>query len=129
MANKYEIMTVPGSDVIAGSQKSIKIVKRMAFTAEIHLRVQAQIEQRAHTLWCAGGCQHNNALNDWLQAEREILREFIQSHANRHLLPKSLRLRISGGATRSKPQHRLLEPGRSIVATRQQTTSAPAVFH
>ena len=34
--------------------------------------LRAQIEIRAHHLWQADGGRHGNALNHWLQAEREI---------------------------------------------------------
>jgi catalase len=35
--------------------------------------LRAQIELRAHHLWQADGGRHGNALNHWLQAEREIM--------------------------------------------------------
>jgi hypothetical protein len=52
--------------------------KRMVgFTSGEHLGVQEQIERRARELWCAGGCRLGTALNDWLQAEREVLEQFM----------------------------------------------------
>ena len=48
-----------------------------AFTVADHLKVQTEIEQRAHELWLAGGSRSNTALNNWLRAEREVLEDFI----------------------------------------------------
>ncbi len=62
------------------------IVEQVIFTAREHLGAQEQIERRAHELWCAGGCRHDTALKDWLQAEREILEQFIWAYARRHAL-------------------------------------------
>jgi hypothetical protein len=49
------------------------------FTIEEHLRVQREIEERAHRFWFAKGCALKNALNDWLKAEAEVLAEFAKS--------------------------------------------------
>jgi hypothetical protein len=49
------------------------------FTIEEHLRVQQEIEERAHRFWFANGCAQNSALNDWLKAENELLAEFIKT--------------------------------------------------
>jgi hypothetical protein len=48
-----------------------------SFTVEDHLWVQKEIEHRAYELWLAGGCRQMAGLNDWLQAEREILEKFL----------------------------------------------------
>src|SRR5579862_6403771 len=40
------------------------IAESVVFTAEEHLKAQQQIEQRAHALWCAGGCREGGALNN-----------------------------------------------------------------
>lgn len=32
------------------------------------------IEKRAYELWLVGGCRHGNDLEDWLQAEREVMK-------------------------------------------------------
>ena len=48
------------------------------FTVADHLKVQMQIERRAHELWLAGGSHQDTALDNWLNAEREVLEEFIQ---------------------------------------------------
>jgi len=48
------------------------------FTAEEHVRVQEQIEQRARELWRQRGERSNNPLNDWLQAEGEVVARFIR---------------------------------------------------
>jgi hypothetical protein len=41
-----------------------------------------QIERRAHELWLAGGSHLDTALDNWLNAEREVLEEFIQAYKN-----------------------------------------------
>ena len=51
-----------------------------AFTVADHLKVQMEIEQRAHELWLAGGSRQDTALDNWLNAEREVLEEFIQAY-------------------------------------------------
>ncbi len=51
------------------------------FTVYDHLRVQQQIEERAHELWHAGGCCDQSAMSDWLQAEREVLEQFVLAYA------------------------------------------------
>src|SRR5258706_6966483 len=61
----------------------------VVFTSGEHLGVQEQIERRARELWCAGGCRHGTALNDWLRAEREVLEQFIGACARRHSFPQS----------------------------------------
>jgi Protein of unknown function (DUF2934) len=55
-----------------------KIVEGVVFRVEEHFRVQQQIERRANELWRAGGCRHDTALNDWLQAEGEVVEQFIR---------------------------------------------------
>ena len=50
-----------------------------SFTIEEHLRVQMEIEERAHRFWLAKGCVLKNALDDWLKAEAEVLAEFAKS--------------------------------------------------
>jgi hypothetical protein len=47
------------------------------FTMEEHLRLQRQIEERAHQLWQAHGGDRGNPLDDWLKAENKVLVEFI----------------------------------------------------
>jgi DUF2934 family protein len=98
--------------------------KRMVgFTSGEHLGVQEQIERRARELWCAGGFRHG-ALNDWLRAEREVLEQFIRVCVRRHSLPQS-----SVGVARSKPETRILKPGRTVTVSHLQSTSALATFH
>jgi hypothetical protein len=65
------------------------IVERVIFTAEEHREVQQQIERRARELWCAAGRRRGNASNDWLQAEREVLEQFIWAYARRNALEQS----------------------------------------
>jgi hypothetical protein len=51
--------------------------KAPVFTVADHLNVQMEIEQRAHELWLAGGSRQDTALDNWLNAEREVLEDFI----------------------------------------------------
>ena len=53
------------------------------FTVDEHLRVQMQIERRAYELWRARGCRQDGVLDNWLQAEGEVLEEFIAAYRNR----------------------------------------------
>jgi hypothetical protein len=97
-------------------QSSGKNVKEAVFTVEEHLRVQQQIEEHAHALWCAGGCRHDTALNDWLLAEREVSAQFIQVHSEQH-------------SSRHKTTINGFEPGdrrRTIVVKKPQSTLALA---
>jgi DUF2934 family protein len=95
----------------------------VGFTSGEHLGVQEQIERRARELWCAGGCRHDTTLNDWLQAEREVLEQFTRVCARRHSLTQS-----SAGIARSKPETRMLKPRRTVTASHLQSTSALATF-
>jgi hypothetical protein len=56
---------------------------QVSFTIEEHLRVQMEIEERAHRFWFAKGCALKNALDDWLKAENEVLAEFAKMLARR----------------------------------------------
>ena len=47
------------------------------FTVADHLKVQLQIEQLAYELWRARGCRKEGALDNWRQAEGDVLEEFI----------------------------------------------------
>src|ERR1700691_1334668 len=80
----------------------------VVFTVEEHLGVQEQIERRACELWCAGGCRHGTALNDWLRAECEVLEQFLRACARRHTLPQS-----AVGIARNNSETRILKPGRT----------------
>ena len=57
--------------------KQTKRGKIPVFTVTEHLKVQEQIEQRAYELWLAGGSHQDIALDNWLNAEREVLEDFI----------------------------------------------------
>jgi hypothetical protein len=57
------------------------------FTLEEHLRVQREIEERAHRSWFAKGCALTSALNDWLKAEAEVLAEFVTARTQRPPAP------------------------------------------
>jgi len=69
------------------------IAEGVVFRVEEHLRAQQQTERRAHELWCARGCRDGTALSDWLQAESEVLEEFIGAYVReRSSLPQQSRL-------------------------------------
>ena len=57
--------------------KQTKRSKIPLFTVAEHLKVQKQIEQRAYERWLSGGSHQDNALDHWLNAEREVLEDFI----------------------------------------------------
>jgi hypothetical protein len=95
----------------------------LGFTSGGHFGVQEQIKRNARELWCAGGCRHGTALNDWVQAECEVTEQFIQVCARRHSLPQS-----SVGVALNKPETRILKPGRTATTSRPQSTSALAAF-
>jgi hypothetical protein len=70
------------------------------FTIEEHLRVQREIEERAHRFWFANGCAVKNALNDWLKAEDEVLAEFVKAHPKRPpVQPASNKTQTKTGAS------------------------------
>jgi DUF2934 family protein len=50
-----------------------------AFTAAEHLRVQQEIEERAHDFWRKRAERPDNALNNWLRAESEVVARFIRT--------------------------------------------------
>ncbi len=63
-----------------------------AFILAEHLRVQQEIEARAHQFWLAKGGASKSALNDWLAAEAEVLTEFVgrrESFLTRPLVAKA----------------------------------------
>jgi hypothetical protein len=60
-----------------------KMKNQVSFTIEEHLRVQREIEERAHRFWFAKGCALKNALDDWLKAEAEVLAEFAKTLTQR----------------------------------------------
>jgi hypothetical protein len=59
-------------------QPTLAIQAQDPFTIEEHLRVQREIEERAHRFWFAKGCALKSALDDWLKAENEVLAEFAE---------------------------------------------------
>ncbi len=60
------------------------------FTVDDHLRVQFQIEQRAHELWVLGGFRQGVSFDDWLQAEREIIERFVRARSSDDRRPRGL---------------------------------------
>ena len=70
------------------------------FTIEEHLRVQREIEERAHRFWFAKGCALKSALDDWLKAEAEVLAEFAKMLAQPfHKVPGSAVRRLDRAQT------------------------------
>jgi hypothetical protein len=61
------------------------------FTIEEHLRVQREIEARAHQFWLAQGCALKSALNCWRKAEDEVLAEFVKKRLQCHPRPTTVR--------------------------------------
>jgi hypothetical protein len=51
--------------------------------SESHLELEARIRQRAHELYQQRGGEGGDAVEDWLQAEREILGEGRQPAQDR----------------------------------------------
>jgi len=100
------------------------IVERVVFTVEEHLEAQQQIERRALALWCAGGCRPGTTLTDWLEAEREVLGQFIWAYARRHALLQSSGTGTSVGVARKQPGARVPNRGRTFPAREPQSASA-----
>ncbi len=75
------------------------------FSIEEHLRVQREIETRAHRFWQAKGCALKNALNDWLKAEEEVLAEFVKARTQRQQVqPVSSKTQTKTGTTAAFPR-------------------------
>ena len=104
------------ADVRRDSQKRSTFAERKVFTVEEHLTVQRQIERRALDLWHERGCRRGTALSDWLQAEREILEQFIRAYVQRHGLRQAASPRASVCVARKNPEPRILKPARSMAA-------------
>jgi hypothetical protein len=79
------------------------------FTREEHLRVQREIEERAHRFWLAKGRVLKTALNDWLLAEAEVLAEFVKSRTQDRPVPPAAGdpVPLTGGASYWRPKIRL----------------------
>jgi len=85
------------------------VLPQYEFTIEEHRGVQQEIEERAHHFWFTSGSALSNALNDWLQAENEVLMAFVKT----------------------RKQRRLVTPNRSKTKTKTGGTSvlAPTIFN
>jgi hypothetical protein len=110
----HQIRELPPSDIVEG----------VVFRIEEHLRVQQDTERRAFELWCAGGCRDGTALVDWLQAEREVLEQFIEDYIRRHSWPRRSRPKSSLSFARGKPETRVLRRGRTTTPGDSRATSA-----
>jgi hypothetical protein len=76
------------------------------FTVEDHLSVQHQIERRAYELWRAGGCREASSLTDWLQAERDVVLEFVMAHDPRSLARREASQRPAPRVKPPRPNHK-----------------------
>ena len=79
---------------MAGSSKTADVPRK--------LPPHEQIAGRAYQLYLARGCQPGHAMDDWLQAEYELLQLPIHKIAElddpKYLSPKSKRLVVKKGA-------------------------------
>jgi Protein of unknown function (DUF2934) len=89
----------------ARDQKEVKA--ESSLTVDEHLRLQREIEKRAYDLWRTGGCNQTTGLQEWLQAEREILEEFVRG-------------RLRQSKARSQPE------GRGQLGSKSTLHFAPA---
>jgi hypothetical protein len=101
-----------------------RLLQGVVFTAEEHLRVQQQIERRARVLWCAGGCRHGTTLKDWVQAEREVLAQFIRAYSRRDSLPQSSRREPAARVACTRPETRIVKRGRKLEVRTPESVSA-----
>ena len=69
---------------------------------DAQLRLKKRTEERAHELWVMSGCTNGSALNDWLQAEREVSGQASQPTAQE----SSLTSDRSGVGTKRKLKDR-----------------------
>jgi hypothetical protein len=49
-----------------------------------HSELREQIKLRAHHIWVAGGGDHGNDIQHWLQAEKEIMASVTTAGADSH---------------------------------------------
>jgi hypothetical protein len=85
------------------------------FTIAEHLRVQREIEKRAHRFWFAKGCALNTALNDWLKAEAQVLAEFVKSRPPRQAVsPVAGGTQTRNGGTPAFPPAAFIRPQKSL---------------
>jgi hypothetical protein len=107
-------------------QSSEKNAREVVFTAAEHLRVQHQIEEYAHALWCAGGCRHDCALSDWLMAECVVLEQFIRAYTHRQASRQSPGQRTALNGERRDPENRVPKRRRTLAARNPQSKLALA---
>jgi hypothetical protein len=95
---------------------------QVSFTIEEHLRVQMEIEERAHRFWFAKGCALKNALDDWLKAENEVLAEFAKTLTQRQQMQPA----SDGTQTKTGKTPTLLPaiPYQSTAKINQKSTAA-----
>ena len=58
----------------------------VVLATEQHLRAQTHIKRRAHQLWFDQGCRAGVALNDWVQAEYEVIQNLCHALLSRNTL-------------------------------------------
>jgi hypothetical protein len=78
------------------------------FTADEHLRVQCEIEKRAHQFWRSEGGIFQTAEEHWLRAECEVLLEFIWTRTlvPAAFFPREITLPIQTKQPRSQNAYR-----------------------
>ena len=107
-------------------RSSGKNVKKAVFTVEEHLRVQRQIEERAHALWHAGGSRPDCALSDWLMAESVVLEQFIRAYVHRQALRQPPSERIAVDGERRDPETRVPKHRQNLAVGNPQSKLALA---
>jgi len=108
---------------LASVQPTPAIKAQNPFTIEEHLRVQREIEERAHRFWFAKGCVLKNALDDWLKAEAEVLAEFAKTLTQRQ------QMQPASGKTQTKTRGTsALLPAVSYQSTAKVNPKSTAAF-
>jgi hypothetical protein len=95
------------------------------FTIEEHLRLEKEIEARAHQLWQANDGGRSNPLNDWLKAEHEALVGFIIRRAGR----RSVRAVFGKAQTRTATTSTRPPARAGQTAAGRQLMSIPACHY
>ena len=95
------------------------------FTVHDHLRVQQQIEERANDLWRTGGCCGQSALADWLQAEREVLEQFVLAYTLRRSARREPNRRPAADAKMPRQGNAILRPRPATKSRKLLPTTVP----
>lgn len=100
------------------SPKRINAVVNL--TRDEHLQVQKEIERRAHELWNAAGCRQTASLNDWIEAEHEVMEQFLQFRLRRN----SRQSDPTGAAQRANKRRLRFAPSKSAIMECRHKTPA-----